>query len=131
MLTVSDCAIQLDVSPARVRALIKAGALPALKHGREWMLREEDVLQRKASKPRAGRPKLKDTSYEEEAKASREANATRAHEAYKACRQIFRHCPSPEMMKSAESQEEAAFYMAASTFFLQQQQATLIANGVF
>ena len=45
MLSVGESARQLGVSPSRVRALIKEGRLPAAKNGREWMIREEDVLQ--------------------------------------------------------------------------------------
>ena len=56
MLSVGESARQLGVSPSRVRALIKEGRLPAAKNGREWMLREEDVLQRLMASPRAGRP---------------------------------------------------------------------------
>jgi len=44
MLSVVESAERLGVSPARVRALIKAGQLPACKSGRAWVLREEDVL---------------------------------------------------------------------------------------
>ena len=56
MLSVGESARQLGVSPSRVRALIKEGRLPAAKNGREWMIREEDVLQRLMASPRAGRP---------------------------------------------------------------------------
>ena len=55
MLSVGESARQLGVSPSRVRALIKEGRLPAAKNGREWMIREEDVLQRLMASPRAGR----------------------------------------------------------------------------
>lgn len=57
MLSVAESAEQLGVSPARVRALIKDGRLPAVKNGREWVLREEDVLQRLMEHPQAGRPR--------------------------------------------------------------------------
>lgn len=58
MLSVGESARQLGVSPSRVRALIKEGRLPAAKNGREWMIREEDVLQRLMASPRAGRPRV-------------------------------------------------------------------------
>ena len=61
MLSVGESARQLGVSPSRVRALIKEGRLPAAKNGREWMIREEDVLQRLMASPRAGRPRLGST----------------------------------------------------------------------
>ena len=54
MLSVGESAQRLGVSPSRVRALIKEGRLPAAKNGREWVLREEDVLQRIMASPRGG-----------------------------------------------------------------------------
>lgn len=54
MLSVGESARQLGVSPSRVRALIKEGRLPAAKNGREWMIREEDVLQRLMASPSRG-----------------------------------------------------------------------------
>ena len=131
MLTVSETAEQLEVSASRVRALINAGALPAKKHGRVWMIREEDVLQRLIDRPHAGRPKRKMQASVKEQMRNESAQARRAHEAYVLCRKLFLHCPSQEMMEQAKSQEEAAFYIATSTFFLQQQQAELIAAGVY
>lgn len=49
----------LQVTPTRVRALIAQGALPAQKVGRTWTLRE-DVMQRCATRPSAGRPRKAD-----------------------------------------------------------------------
>ena len=109
MLSVGESARQLGVSPSRVRALIKEGRLPAAKNGREWMIREEDVLQRLMASPRAGRP----------------------HDLYDACRHAFGHLPPTEMMKAARCQEEASFYMAVFDFFLQQRQRELVKEGVF
>lgn len=57
MLSVAESASILNVSPARVRALISQGALPAAKVGRVWTLREEDVMQRASLRPTAGRPR--------------------------------------------------------------------------
>lgn len=131
MLTVTEAAGQLGVSASRVRALIKAGMLPATKHGRAWMLREEDVLQRLMDRPRSGRPKRQEQAGPKEQARCQSKQSKRAHEAYELCRELFLHCPSQEMMDQAASQEEVAFYMAASTFFLQQQQAELIAAGVY
>lgn len=131
MLTVTEAAGQLGVSASRVRALIKAGMLPATKHGRAWMLREEDVLQRLMDHPRSGRPKREKPTNPKEQTQRQSRQTKRAHEAYELCRELFTRCPSQEMMDQATSQEEAAFYMAAATFFLQQQQADLIAAGVY
>ena len=54
MLSVAESAAILKVSPARVRALIAKGALPAEKAGRAWLLREEDVMQRLSQHAKAG-----------------------------------------------------------------------------
>ena len=54
MLSVVESAEILQVTPTRVRALIAQGALPAQKVGRTWTLREEDVMQRAATRPSAG-----------------------------------------------------------------------------
>lgn len=131
MLTVTEAAVQLGVSASRIRALIKAGTLPATKHGHAWMLREEDVLQRLMNRPHSGRPKHEEPAAGKEQMRRQNKQSKRAHEAYKLCRELFLHCPSQEMMDQAISQEEATFYMAASTFFLQQQQADLIATGIY
>jgi len=58
LLTTTQAADHLNVSPRRVRALIAAGRLPAVKIGRDWMI-EPDALERFQAKPRkVGRPKL-------------------------------------------------------------------------
>lgn len=131
MLTVSEAAEQLGVSTSRVRALIKSGTLPAFKHGRAWVLREEDVLQRLMDRPHSGRPKRREPTSAKEQARRESRQSKRAHKAYELCRELFLHCPSQELMDRAKSQEEASFYMAVSDFFLQQQQAELIAKGVF
>jgi len=55
MLTTTQTARALGVTPRRVRALIKSGALPATKHGRAWIVTEAAVqgLNRRS----AGRPR--------------------------------------------------------------------------
>lgn len=47
MLSATQSAEQLEASSSRVRTLIKNGTLAVSKNGREWVLREEDVLQQK------------------------------------------------------------------------------------
>ena len=140
MLSVAESAERLGVSPARVRALIKAGQLPAEKSGRAWVLREEDVLQRVASRPRAGRPAAGALAEGNRPSARTAVKPPTgeasfpdlaAHELYEGCRTLFRRIPSSELMAAAHSQEEAAFYMAVTDFFLQQRQAQLVKAGVF
>jgi len=54
-LTTTEAATILNITPRRVRALIKAGRLPAEKHGRDWAIKSEDLELVKVRKP--GRPK--------------------------------------------------------------------------
>lgn len=130
MLSVSESARQLNISDARVRALIKSGQLPATKCGRGWVLREEDVLQRLMEKPKAGRPKNQVENLQDEELPPIKIDNT-LHELYDRCRALFQHIPTEEMMSQAKSSEEASFYMAVSDFFLQQKQAQLIKSGVY
>jgi excisionase family DNA binding protein len=39
----AEVAALLDVNDSRVRQLVRSGALPATKLGRDWRIREEDV----------------------------------------------------------------------------------------
>lgn len=54
ILTTTEAATRLGVSPRRVQALIKAGRLPAQKLGRDWMIRAQDLKLVEDRKP--GRP---------------------------------------------------------------------------
>ena len=130
MLSVSESARQLNISDARVRALIKSGQLPATKCGRGWVLREEDVLQRLMEKPKAGRPKNQVENLQDEELPPIKIDNT-LHELYDRCHALFQHIPTEEMMSQAKSSEEASFYMAVSDFFLQQKQAQLVKSGVY
>ena len=42
-LTTTDAATALGITPGRVRQLIRAGQLPAVKAGRDWLIYEDDV----------------------------------------------------------------------------------------
>ena len=139
MMTSAEAAKTLGVSEARVRALIKSGQLPAKKAGRAWILREEDVMQRLASRPTSGRPRGDATNQKAPSGPMRAQSEPSertplnhsAHEAYLACRAIFSSLPSASMMQCAESPEEASFYMSMAEFFLRQKQEDLIKRGVF
>lgn len=130
MLSVSQSAEILGVTPARVRALIKSGTLTARKNGREWILCEEDVLQRAASRPRSGRPSAMAAT---PASAPHDfgKEAMQAQRIYRECLQLFQQYPSDAMIEQSESYQEASFYMAVADFFLQQRQAELVAAGVY
>lgn len=54
-LTTKETAERLSITPQRVRALVRAGRLPAEKFGRDLVIKEEDLKLVKTRKP--GRPK--------------------------------------------------------------------------
>ena len=56
-LTAEQAGEKLGITDRRVRALIKAGRLPAVKHGHVWLIMEKDlkkVAVRKPGRPRKG-----------------------------------------------------------------------------
>ena len=137
MLSASESAQILGISPARVRKLIADNELPANKVGRNWLLREEDVMQRLSSHPKAGRPRraqqaktTSEVSPEKPVDRS-EGKSTSPHDLYLSCKTAFRTLPAPALMSCAQSPEEAAFYVAVTDFFLQQKQLELVRRGVF
>lgn len=132
MLSVEQAAQLLGVSSSRVRALIKSGRLSAVKNGRSWILREEDVLQRLSEHPHPGRPQSASRTLAcANEQSADEDRIAEAHALYEGCRELFRLRPTSVMLQEAHSQEEASFYMAVADFFLQQKQAQLIAEGVY
>lgn len=56
LITTTEAANRLGISPRRVQALIKAGRLPATKLGRDWMIRAQDLKLVEDRKP--GRPPI-------------------------------------------------------------------------
>lgn len=58
MITATQAATRLGITPRRVLALIKSGRLPAEKFGRDWMIDESDLKLVKDRKP--GRPRKQD-----------------------------------------------------------------------
>lgn len=132
MLSVKQSADLLGVSPARVRALIAQGSLDAVKVGRAWTVREEDVLQRLSAHPHAGRPARREEDRPLTAAASSDdAYLEQGRHLYRACKEYFRCRPDAQQLRAAQSGEEASFYVAMADFFLQQRQAELVAAGVF
>ena len=57
LLTTKEAGKQLGISPLRVFQLIKAGRLPAIKLGRDWIISKDDLG--KVANRRPGRPKGK------------------------------------------------------------------------
>ena len=130
MLSVAESADILGVSNARVRALIADGVLPAVKIGRAWALREEDVMQRLSAHPGSGRPRMHAETAEngggDEGTAPRDLGCL-----YRECKEAFRFRPTADEVKSASCREEAAFYMAVADFFLKSRQAELVEAGAY
>jgi len=56
-MTTTEAAEILGVSQARVRQLILAGRLPAIKHGRDWMIKRSELLRFTKLIRTPGRPK--------------------------------------------------------------------------
>lgn len=57
LLTTSQAATRLGVTPCRVRQLITEGRLPATKRGWRWVIREDDlelVKERPTGRPKRG-----------------------------------------------------------------------------
>jgi excisionase family DNA binding protein len=79
MLTTSEVAARLGVTPNRVWALIKAGRLPSQQFGRDHLIKESDVALVADRKP--GRPKKAgdgETVIEEQKAAGNKASAPTA-----------------------------------------------------
>jgi excisionase family DNA binding protein len=129
MLTVSEAAYKLGVTPGRVRNMIHDGILPAQKLGRNWILAEGDIDKRRASQPHAGRPSAAD--YPDTWLEQPAINERDAHKLYEQCKQKLSGCYDAPFLTQAKSREEQRFYLVVADFFLQQKQRELVADGVF
>lgn len=125
MITVNEAAERLGVSPSRVRALIKSGALHADKKGRQWLIPEGEVNARAKGSVRAGRPAAST------AETFRGVDLEELHSLYLQCERTLMGGFDVDMLASIEDEREARFCLALSTFFLQEKQRELIAEGVF
>lgn len=56
-LTIAEAAKVIGCSERNIRRAIQAGALPARKHGRDWIVSHDDALAYKRNPPLPGRPK--------------------------------------------------------------------------
>ncbi len=54
-LTTAEAAKRLDLDPSSVRRLIRDGHLPAVRHGRDWLI-AESALAAARRRPTQGRP---------------------------------------------------------------------------
>jgi excisionase family DNA binding protein len=57
-LSTKEAAFFLGVTPRRVVALIHSRRLPAIKHGRDWLIKTKDLERVRNRRP--GRPKKKE-----------------------------------------------------------------------
>lgn len=56
LISIAEAARELDRDPSRVRALVAAGQLPAVRIGRSWAIDRIEVQRRKRARPHSGRP---------------------------------------------------------------------------
>lgn len=116
MLSVAESAELLHVSPARVRALVAKGTLPAQKIGRVWTLKEEDVMQRVVQKPRSGRPRAQANQPDAVSKSLSQRLA-RTHEAYRLCKTYLAEEPTEEELALIADEHEIEFRKRVARFF--------------
>ncbi|MDU6386223.1 MAG: DNA-binding protein, partial [Eggerthella sp.] len=89
--------------------------------------REEDVMQRAATRPSAGRPRKADVP----SPADDSKPHAAASELYRACKDHLAACPSAAEIAAIDDPEQAAFRIAVADFFLQRKQSELVRQGVF
>ena len=131
MLSVSECAQILGVSPARVRQLIANGSLEATKVGRSWVLPEVAVYDRLLKNPSSGRPSSSSADVRSECATSSAESRCDLPQLFEDCKKAFSFCVPLDVLQSAKTQEEADFYMELSDFFLRQKQRELVKRGAF
>lgn len=117
VLSVAESAELLNVSPARVRALVAKGTLPAQKIGRVWTLKEEDVMKRVVQKPRSGRPRANSKLTMPAPSAELSNRLAKTHEAYQLCKTYLAEEPSQEELALIANEREADFRKKIAQFF--------------
>lgn len=127
MLTVKQAACELNVTEARVRALLSDGLLEGEKAGRMWLVHERSVESRKALKPSAGRPCK---HHMQKAKPSA-IDTSRTRRLYEECEALLAGCYDSHFLDAAASDREERFYVHVANFFLQEKQRELIERGAF
>ena len=117
----------LGVSEARVRALLKSGALEGWKVGNTWAVSENSVAERMRAGSRPGRPPAGSDRAGERMGFDVEA----AHRIYDEAARVLAGCYDAAFLDCARTPEEQAFWIRAADFFLQQRQRELVREGVF
>ena len=127
MLNVQGAADMLGISGARVRALLKSGALEGWKVGNTWAVSERSVAERMRAGSRPGRPSAKSRQVVKRSVPDVEA----AHRIYDEAARVLTGCYDAAFLDCARTPEEQAFWIRVADFFLQEKQRDLVREGVF
>lgn len=102
MLSVSQSAEILGISPARVCKLASEGMLDGVKIGSSWALREASVYDRLSKKPSAGRPPRTTDS----AQAETQPSTNDLRDLYLECKRAFQFEPSLQAIEEAKARRK-------------------------
>ena len=125
MLTVTQAAHELNISPSRVRKLIADGKINAEKTGSAWTIPESEVTLRKESSPSAGRPKSS------VAKPLQATKCVNLHNVYMELKSGNYSRPSASTLSMMKDKEEIGFVLCVYDYFLNIKQREEIEAGVF
>ena len=125
MLTVTQAAHELNISPSRVRKLIAEEKIKAEKTGSAWTIPESEVTLRKESSPPAGRPK------KSVAKPSQATKCVNLHNVYMELKSGNYSRPSASTLAMMKDKEEIGFILCVYDYFLNIKQREEIEAGVF
>ncbi|MCL2137392.1 MAG: helix-turn-helix domain-containing protein [Coriobacteriia bacterium] len=126
MLSVKQAAEKLQVTAERVRQLIYAGALPAVKFDRVWMVPEYAVEQRLSSQPKPGRPSATKRSYPQENEIT-----TLCRNLYEESKQLIEGCGGLPSIMTISDDRTRQFMVLIWGFITQEKQQQLIDAGIF
>ena len=125
MLSVSQAAERLDVSPSRVRKMISDKVLKAEKVGNSWIIAENEVSRRLSTRPKAGRPRVKNTSI------NNKVECINLHEIYTKLKNTNFVRPSAATIAMMQDKDEAGFLLCVCDYFLNLKQRKEIEEGVY
>ena len=123
MLSTSQAAKKLRVSPARVRKMIADDVMAAEKVGAAWSIPESEVVARLSAHPKAGRPKKGGVDTERRP-------CPELHELYTELKNGDFTRPSASALAMMD-QDEAGFLLCVCDYFLALKQRKEIAEGVY
>ncbi len=125
MLSVSEAANILKVTPSRVRKLIADGVLKAEKIGNAWTISENEVAARLRRSPKAGRPKIQKQIPEQK------KECINLHDVYMKLKDGNFTRPSASTMALIKDKDEVGFLLCVCDYFLNVKQRKEIENGVY